>query len=90
VQQPNAEQPRKTMTYRQLLLWLERDAKQREDAELDMPVILRVDLGGELHVCGLYDVAVDAGCSDDDALVLDAADGEGDAEHDNARAAVPQ
>lgn len=69
-----AEQPRKAMTYRELLLRLEADAKAREDGELDMAVVLRVeDRDGEHHAGNLYDVGVDAGCADDDALVLDAA-----------------
>lgn len=72
--QSNTEQPRKAMTYRQLLLWLEQEAKQRGDGELDMAVMLRVeDNDGELHVGDLYSVEVDAGCAEENALLLDAA-----------------
>lgn len=64
------------MTFRQLKLWLDREAEKREDAELDMVVVLRVeDDDGELYTGGLYDVEIDAGCTDDDALVLDAGAG---------------
>jgi hypothetical protein len=69
------EQPRKTLTYRELLFALEQNAKQLEDGALDMSVVLRVeDEDGEHHVGSLYDVGVDAGCTDEDALVLDAAE----------------
>jgi hypothetical protein len=62
----------KTMTYRDLLLWLERRAAQLEDGELDMEVIVRVQNDdGETMVGGLFTVAVDPGCTEIDALVLD-------------------
>ncbi|HKP08332.1 MAG TPA: hypothetical protein VJU58_13850 [Microbacterium sp.] len=31
------------MTYRELLLWLERYAESHEDGELDMPVVMRIE-----------------------------------------------
>lgn len=68
------------MTYRELLLALDRDAKSREDGELDMPVVVRViDDEGDVHIGTLTSAEVDAGCTDEDALVL-----QGDAGDDGA------
>jgi len=61
------------MTYRKLLLFLEADAKSREDGDLDMPVIVRLeDEDGDM-LCGwLHEALVDPGHTDSDALLLDA------------------
>lgn len=62
----------KTLTYRELLLWLERRAEKLEDGDLDMEVIVRVqDDDGQTMVGGLFAVDVDAGCTEIDSLVLD-------------------
>jgi hypothetical protein len=62
----------KTMTYRELLLWLERRAEKLEDGELDMEVFVRVQNDdGETMVGGLFAVAVDPGCSEIEAVMLD-------------------
>ena len=62
------------MTYRPLLAWLMKDASGRDGAELDMAVVVRVEgEDGEFHVGGLYDVEVDPGHDDQDALLLDGA-----------------
>ena len=62
----------RTMTFRDLLLWLERKATQLEEGELDMEVLVRVqDDDGETMVGGLFAVDVDPGCTEIDALVLD-------------------
>lgn len=65
-----ADQPRKAITYRELLLKLEQDAKQREDGDLDMAVVLRVeDRDGYQYAADLNGFNVEAA-----ALVLDAAE----------------
>lgn len=65
------------MTYRELLLWLEKDSKTREDSELDMPVLLRVQNDdADCLVGDLISVAVDPGCTESDALVLDGSEAE--------------
>jgi len=62
----------KTMTFRELLLWLERKAETMADHELDMEVFVRVrNDDGAITVGGLFAVAVDPGCTEIDALVLD-------------------
>jgi hypothetical protein len=76
-----------------LLAMMAKFAEDHPDHEaLDQHVILRVkareDDGGELHVGGLREVTVDAGCTDMFALVLDAdpgldGDDEGDDESDD-------
>ena len=69
------------MTYRELLVELASDAADREDGELDMPVIV-TDGDGDTHVGDVKSFAVDAGSTDDDALVLD-----GDQDDDTGGAA---
>lgn len=70
----NTTQQRRTMTFRDLMRWLNNESARRDDRDLDMVVTLRIeDDEGMLHVGALYDVEVDAGCGDDDQLVLDAA-----------------
>lgn len=62
------------LTYRALLLWLERDAGSREDAELDMPVVVRVvdPADGDVLVGYLSEVSVGPNQDDDgDSLTID-------------------
>jgi len=59
------------MTYQQLLAWLVTHADQWSK---NIPVVLRIDAGGESTVGGLCSVSIDAGCTDDDALVLEGTD----------------
>lgn len=65
--------PARTMTFRQLLVWMEQWAKGHEDGELDMPVVMRLadDDHDEWMCGGLVSVEVDAGCTENEALVLD-------------------
>jgi hypothetical protein len=64
----------KPMTYRDLILWLERYAQRAEGATLDMPVIVRAldDSTDDLVVASLVSVEVTCGCTETLALVLDA------------------
>jgi hypothetical protein len=64
-----SEEQRPTLTFRALLLWLERYA-ELHDEELDMPVDIRVFVDGDCHIGGLKTIAVDCGCGDEDALIL--------------------
>ena len=65
-----------SVTFRQLRAWLNEWARAHNDAELDMPVILRVrrddDTYDDLVLGGLFGVDVDPGCTEKNALVLDA------------------
>lgn len=70
------------MTFRELLDLLREYAEGHPDAEsLDREVVVRVatDEGGDLVVGGLREVSIDAGCTDEEALVLDADDRESEA-----------
>jgi hypothetical protein len=65
------------MTYRELLESMQRFAADNPISEaLDRQVIVRVgvadDDDDEIHVGGLQSAVVDCGCTDQDALVLDA------------------
>ncbi len=69
------------MTYRQLLEWMKADAKKRSAATLDDPITVRVQTAddGPL-VCGaVSSVSVDAGCKEQEGLVLDCDQGPDDA-----------
>jgi hypothetical protein len=87
------------MTFRRLLHLLRAYAEQYPDAgALDREVVVRVatrehgeDGEDDLHVGGLREVSVDAGCTDEETLVLDADDEESgwlDADYDTS-AIVP-
>lgn len=65
-------EPRCEMTLRDLLRRVQEEAA-RPGVDLDMPVVLRVEDDDGHHAGGLYDVEVDAGCGDEDALILDGA-----------------
>jgi hypothetical protein len=66
------------VTFRALLAAMQEFATANPDHEaLDRQVVVRVgvpngDDDEDLHVCGLQSAIVDAGCTDDFALVLDA------------------
>ena len=62
----------RTMSFRQLIVWLDAWARQHEDGELDMPVVLRISDEHEGEIMGgLIGIDVDDGCTASDALVLD-------------------
>lgn len=68
------------MTYRQLLEWMRADARKRSAATLDDPITVRIQTAddGPL-VCGAVSSAsVDAGCKEQEGLVLDCDQGPDD------------
>lgn len=65
------------MAYRQLLEMIRQHADDHPDDEaLDREVIVRLSTneenGDDLHVGGLRSISIDAGCTDEPALTLDA------------------
>jgi hypothetical protein len=80
------------MTFRTMLKMMQSFARDNPGHEaLDEHVVVRVqtneDNGDDLHVGGLRSIAVDAGCTETFALVLDA-DQEPDEATNNKAAAV--
>jgi hypothetical protein len=62
-------------------------AKEHEDWELDMPVIVRVHTPEDCFVGDLFTAAVDPGCTEEDALVLEADQDYDDGEEEEIPAA---
>jgi hypothetical protein len=65
------------MTYRELLERIRQHAAEHPNDEvLDREVIIRLqtneDNGDDLHVGGLRSISIDAGCTDEPALTLEA------------------
>lgn len=66
----------KHLTFRQLLKRMTDLAKQMADAGtesvLDQPVTARLHTEDDCFAGGIFDVDIDAGCTETDALVIDA------------------
>lgn len=76
------------MTFRELLDLMQGFVREHPDHEaLDRRVVVRVQVGDDLHVGGLDSVAVDAGCAEEYSLVIDASD-DPDGDDDSPEAPV--